>query len=398
MLLHLFKENEIDGMTLVYSEAVGAWKAMHDVPQLKEAIVKIQEEEEEQERALERARAMDAQQQVYIVDEEGLQQLVSFAKEKEVVARAKGKKSFTADDGQRYVWDEAEQSWVEDEEGSEVSEHDDEEKDEEEEDENQGVLVEGEQEKKASNEDEGVKVKKRKRKQRRPKKTTNLWVYITGLPLDVTLEEVRAHFSKVGLIAISATDQRPKIKLYMDEAGQLKGDASICYNAEESVQMAVDVLSGGYIRPAFQITVTRAEFKENDSKVRKKGVEDGGGEGGRGKKSTVSHQQVKVAMSAMSQALSWNEDDDGGASKFSFLKIVVLENMFTPSDFDDEEFLPELEEDIATECGKVGEIEKITVFSSNPRGIVVVKFSTAFAAQRCIELMDGRFFGGKKIR
>ena len=57
-----------------------------------------------------------------------------------------------------------------------------------------------------------------------------------------------------------------------------------------------------------------------------------------------------------------------------------------------------MEEDIASECSKCGVIEKITVFSGNPRGIVVVKFATAFAAQQCVEMMDGRFFGGRKLR
>jgi HIV Tat-specific factor 1 len=58
----------------------------------------------------------------------------------------------------------------------------------------------------------------------------------------------------------------------------------------------------------------------------------------------------------------------------------------------------ELEEDIATECSKCGTIEKITVFSGNIRGIVIVKFKTSFDAQECIQLMDGRYFGGRKIR
>ena len=72
--------------------------------------------------------------------------------------------------------------------------------------------------------------------------------------------------------------------------------------------------------------------------------------------------------------------------------------MFEPSDFSDESFSDELEGDIASECGKCGQIEKITVFSKNPRGVVIVKFSTSYASQECVKLMDGRFFGGKKIR
>lgn len=72
--------------------------------------------------------------------------------------------------------------------------------------------------------------------------------------------------------------------------------------------------------------------------------------------------------------------------------------MFEPSDFSDASFSDELEGDIATECGKCGQIEKITVFSKNPLGVVIVKFSTSYASQECVELMDGRFFGGKKLR
>lgn len=54
--------------------------------------------------------------------------------------------------------------------------------------------------------------------------------------------------------------------------------------------------------------------------------------------------------------------------------------------------------DIAEECEKCGVVEKITLFSQNVRGIVVVKFSTSYAAQECVKLMNGRFFGGRKIK
>ena len=72
--------------------------------------------------------------------------------------------------------------------------------------------------------------------------------------------------------------------------------------------------------------------------------------------------------------------------------------MFDPSDFTDESFSDELETDVASECGKCGQIEKITVFSKHPNGVVIVKFSTSYASQECVKLMDGRFFGGKKLR
>lgn len=40
-----------------------------------------------------------------------------------------------------------------------------------------------------------------------------------------------------------------------------------------------------------------------------------------------------MARAAAEQALSWAENDDTGAAKGG-LKIVVVENMFRPSDFE----------------------------------------------------------------
>ena len=40
----------------------------------------------------------------------------------------------------------------------------------------------------------------------------------------------------------------------------------------------------------------------------------------------------------------------------------------------------------------------MTLFSRNPLGIVILKFNTGYAAQETIKLMNGRFFGGKKIK
>lgn len=43
-----------------------------------------------------------------------------------------------------------------------------------------------------------------------------------------------------------------------------------------------------------------------------------------------------------------------GINKHKALKIVVLENLFSLQDFDDDNFLQELENDLASECGKCG--------------------------------------------
>jgi HIV Tat-specific factor 1 len=47
------------------------------------------------------------------------------------------------------------------------------------------------------------------------------------------------------MIAINPVDQLPKIKLYSDEDGQPKGDCSICFHSEQSVETAVNFLDEG---------------------------------------------------------------------------------------------------------------------------------------------------------
>ncbi|CAE7721059.1 Htatsf1, partial [Symbiodinium microadriaticum] len=172
------------------------------------------------------------------------------------------------------------------------------------------------------------------------------------------------------------------IKLYRDEQGNPKGDASICYIAEASVDMAVSVLDGGFIRPMSKpLSVSRAEFQKKDGT---QGEGEGTGVAWKKPRQNLTHAQVKVTQNAIAQALAWNEDDDLGVSKKRALKIVVLEGMFRPEDsLSDPTFFEDLERDLLQECEKLGEIEKITVFSKNPRGIVIIKFSTSFAAQEC---------------
>lgn len=150
---------------------------------------------------------------------------------------------------------------------------------------------------------------------------------------------------QVGLIALSPYDQQAKIKIYRDASlapanaasmeAPCKGDALVCYNAEESVKLAVDVLSGGFLRPTHQVTVTRADFTSADAN------NNNGGEGhhpsaaGNNKphqayKPNLSQAQVKVAKSAIKQALTWNEDDDIGKRVFDCIVIAIITIVVIP--------------------------------------------------------------------
>lgn len=45
-----------------------------------------------------------------------------------------------------------------------------------------------------------------------------------------------------------------------------------------------------------------------------------------------------------------------------------------------------------------GAVLKVRVFKGHPDGVVSVKFKEAESAQKCVGVMDGRFFGGRRLR
>ena len=65
---------------------------------------------------------------------------------------------------------------------------------------------------------------------------------LAGLPEDVTLDEIKKHFTQAGVLATDPLTQAAKIRLYQDPVSKHpKGDASICYAKKESVELATTV-------------------------------------------------------------------------------------------------------------------------------------------------------------
>mmetsp|Transcript_9063 Transcript_9063/g.19426 ORF Transcript_9063/g.19426 Transcript_9063/m.19426 type:complete len:727 (-) Transcript_9063:1202-3382(-) len=238
--------------------------------------------------------------------------------------------------------------------------------------------------------------RKRKKKGKFSAKNAKCWVYVTGLPFDANEDEVAAYFGKVGVLDLDPETQHPKVKLYRRRKGDasgpegsLKGDASVCYARAESVDLALQFLDESYLRADSKekLRVQRAKFEQHGDKFEDRG--------------RISNAKRKVAKLAALQAVGWDEGENGritGGRKG--LCIIVLKGMFDLVELQkegDDKVLCALEQEIRKECREWGDVEKITAFSKNPEGVVVVKFGQPTAANTAVSEYHGRMRKGRRI-
>ena len=163
--------------------------------------------------------------------------------------------------------------------------------------------------------------RKRKRKNQRRAAPAIPWVYVTGLPPDVTEVELAEHFKRAGILKADAVTGAPRIRIYREQAqggievdagagaagagadagssssssssssvvasaaGAAKGDASICFLKPESVELAVQLLDGAELRPGtggFPLEVQPAAFEKKERVAGAGGAGGAGGGGGGG--------------------------------------------------------------------------------------------------------------------
>jgi HIV Tat-specific factor 1 len=289
-----------------------------------------------------------------------------------------------------------------------------------------------------------------------PAPRQNTAIYVTGLPLDATAEEVHDLFSrKCGVIAEEIDSGRPRIKMYTDDKGQFKGDALVVFFKPQSVEMAVMLLDDSDFRVSSSdgLSAGRMRVMPADSSYKKTNNESGSnahvagpggnknrvitGEGqsgeGEGSSSTnagltdhtnagstdhTRHKQnhqdrqkiIRKTQKLTAKLADWDDDeasslptgrpgvpDVKGSSK-RWDKVVILTHMFTLQELEEDlAALRDIEEDIRDECAKLGEVTNVVLFDQEDEGIVSVKFDTPEAAEACVRLMHGRSFDGRTV-
>lgn len=77
-----------------------------------------------------------------------------------------------------------------------------------------------------------------------------------------------------------------------------------------------------------------------------------------------------------------------------------MKNMFDMSDFaKDPKLILEYRSDIRDECAaKCGEVKKVDIYDTNPEGVAAVFFTDFESADKCVTLMNGRFFAGRRLQ
>ncbi|KAJ2850094.1 hypothetical protein IWW36_002149 [Coemansia brasiliensis] len=228
----------------------------------------------------------------------------------------------------------------------------------------------------------------KRKSQAQSKKRENTSIYISGLPLNTTEEEVAEFFSQCGTIMPDILTNEPKVKLYRDGTGALKGDALVTYYKKPSVQLALDILDDSRFRPAdpAHIRVQQAEF---ESKLPLNDAD-------KAKRPRVDSKLVQKRLNQLEKKLDWFEGADDIAERHK--RTVILKHMFTFEELEaDVTLLLDLPEDVRSECEKLGKVTSVKVYDKSDEGVVAVKFKDELSARACVKMMNGRFFAGRQV-
>jgi len=257
------------------------------------------------------------------------------------------------------------------------------------------VNPKGGAQKEPKKEKEGLIITKKKRKKEaewfQADETQNTNVYVSGLPKsNYNLEKFATLMKKCGLLKPDEKTGHPKIKLYYDQEGKLKGDGLCCYLAIESVDLAMQILDGAKEDDCDDIlSVTHAKFEQKGNFDATK------------KKKALKKKEKQALKKQKEKLLGWGgmgltSGDTDVQKRGRHEKVVVFSNLFTVDEvMKDPLVIFKVKDDLKVACGHYGVARKVNMFDGHPKGICSVAFTKPEEADRAIENLNGKMFRGR---
>ncbi len=251
-----------------------------------------------------------------------------------------------------------------------------------------------------------AKLKKQKQEERDKARRQNKCVYVTGLPLDATIEEIQKVFERFGLIDKDLKTGERKIKLYKDAEGKFKGDGLIQYYKSESCDLAIEMLNGTPLRSlgdkdSIQMKVSKAVFegkKENNNQKETKKQKIRKPLRFKEKKKM---EQTRKELDAKLADWSDSENEDSTEKRMNETEkqsVVILKPCFTLKMLkEDPEVAEFIQDDIKQGCEELGKVDWVKLYDRELDGVVAVKFQSYLGANSCLKRMNGRYYGGRKL-
>ncbi|KAI5207353.1 hypothetical protein E4T39_01896 [Aureobasidium subglaciale] len=260
----------------------------------------------------------------------------------------------------------------------------------------------------------------------------NSAVYVTGVPLDASIDEIHDVFKKYGIIEEDIHTNLPKIRMYADDEGNFKGEAKVIYFKPQSVSLAITMLDGTDFRKpgdgSLHVELVDDSYsnknKDPKDQKEKKEVSVENIKKRRPKQDRYlaieKTKQMNAPMNTVTTTLKshtsfgnkadivnsrladWDDDDPSvvapppNPSKYA--KMVVLKHMFTLDELEEDAgALIDIKADIRDEASKYGEVTNTVLYDLEAQGVVTVRFKEADSAALCAEAFNGRWFDKRKV-